>query len=97
MMWSAAQNAAESAGLEIIDAEREPLDFRRHSAESTAEDNGTPNGYVIKTLRCGYVYRNEIMRRAAVVVNKVSVEQTVVRDEAQGAQSLGIESYTKIY
>jgi len=73
MMWNAARNAAESAGLEIIAAEREPLDFLRHSAESAEQDNGIPNGYVIKTLKCGYIYRNEIIRRAAVVVSKTTV------------------------
>ena len=73
MMWNAARNAAESAGLEIIAAEREPLDFLRHSAESAEQNNDIPNGYVIKTLKCGYIYRNEIIRRAAVVVNKTAV------------------------
>ena len=73
MMWNAAKNAAESAGLEIIAAEYEPFDFLRHSAESAEQDNGIPSGYVIKTLKCGYIYRNDIIRRAAVVVNKTAV------------------------
>jgi len=29
-----------------------------------------PNGYVIKTLKFGYIYKDEVIRRAAVIVNK---------------------------
>ena len=72
MMWNAAKSEAEAAGLEMIDACHEPFDFRRHSAEGTEQDDDMPNGYVIKTLKCGYVYKDEIFRRAAVVVNKTS-------------------------
>jgi molecular chaperone GrpE (heat shock protein) len=72
MMWNSAQNAIRTAGLETIDAADEPFDFRLHSAESTEEDNALPNGYVIKTLKHGYIYRDEIVRRALVVVNKIS-------------------------
>ena len=71
MMWNAVKNAAGTAGLEIIDAENEPFDFRLHSAESTDQDDGMPNGYVIKTLKCGYVYREKVIRRAAVIVNAI--------------------------
>jgi len=72
MMWNAAKSAVEAAGLEIIDACREPFDFHRHSVEETEQDNDMPNGYVIKALKCGYVYKDKIVRRAAVVVNKTS-------------------------
>jgi len=77
MMWNAARNAVETAGLEIIDAAGEPFDFRLHSAQSTEQDKGLPNGYVIKTLKYGYIYREEIVRRAVVVVNKVDVVNRV--------------------
>ena len=70
MMWNTAKNATEAAGLEIIDASDEPFDFSRHSAESAEQDDDIPNGYVIKTLKCGYIYKDKIIRRAAVVVNK---------------------------
>jgi len=71
MMWNAAKNALETAGLEVIDAANEPFDFRFHSAESAEQDNNLPNGYVIRTLKYGYIYKEEVMRRALVVVNKV--------------------------
>jgi len=75
LMWNAAKNAAGSAGLEIIDACSEPFDFRFHSVESTGQDNSVPNGYVIKTLKCGYRYNDEVIRRAAVVANKLAADE----------------------
>jgi hypothetical protein len=71
MMRNTAKNAAETAGLEIIEPENEPFDFRLHSAESAEQDINVPNGYVIKTLKLGYVYNNEVARRAAVIINKI--------------------------
>jgi len=71
MMWNSAKTAAESAGLEIIDAGSEPFDFNFHSAENTEQDCYLPNGYVIKTLKCGYIYKDEVVRRASVIVNKI--------------------------
>ncbi|MCL2834576.1 MAG: nucleotide exchange factor GrpE [Treponema sp.] len=70
MMWSAAKNAMETAGLEIIDAANVVFDFRLHSADSAEQDNSLPNGYVIRTLKHGYIYKDEVIRRALVVVNK---------------------------
>ena len=81
MMKNAAANAAETAGLMIIDPANEPFDFRLHTAESTGEDNGLPNGYVIKTLKCGYIYKEEIIRRAAVVINKIKETEKVEETE----------------
>jgi len=81
MMWNAAKNATETAGLEIIDAEREPFDFRLHSAESVEQDDDLPNGYVVKTLKCGYIYKGEVVRRAAVVVNKIYTPDVVYQEE----------------
>lgn len=71
MMWNTAKNAAKSAGLEVITAANEPVNFYLHSIESAESNFDMPNGYVIKTLKCGYIYQNEIIRRAVVMVNKI--------------------------
>jgi molecular chaperone GrpE (heat shock protein) len=70
MMWNAAKSAAGNAGLEIIEKSDEPFDFQRCSVESTGYDGNMPIGYVIKTLKCGYINKDEMMRRAVVVLNK---------------------------
>ena len=71
MMWNKTKNAVEAVGLEIIDANNEPFDFHLHSAENAEQDVNIPNGYVIKTLKFGYMHQNEILRRAAVIINKI--------------------------
>ena len=75
MMWNTAKKAAMAAELEIIDASNEPFDFRLYAAESTECNINMPNGFVIKTLKCGYIYKGEIVRRAAVIVNKLPVNE----------------------
>jgi molecular chaperone GrpE (heat shock protein) len=76
MMWNRAKSAAEAAGLRVIDAGNEPFDFRFHSAESVEQDLAAPDGYVIKTLKSGYIYKDEVLRRAAVIINKIEKNET---------------------
>jgi len=71
MMWNKAKSAIEAVGLEIIDANNVVFDFRLHSAESAEQDINIPNGHVIKTLKLGYMYQDEVIRRAAVIINKI--------------------------
>jgi molecular chaperone GrpE (heat shock protein) len=70
IMWNAAKNKAVEAGLTIIDAEDEPFNFNIHSIKGTAWDDSLPAGYVIKILKCGYIFKDEIVRHAMVIVNK---------------------------
>ncbi|MDR0473336.1 MAG: nucleotide exchange factor GrpE [Treponema sp.] len=71
MMWNTAKNAARATGLEIIEPDNEPFDFRLHSVEGAEQNIDVPNGYVIKTLKFGYIYKGEVIRRAAVIVNRI--------------------------
>jgi molecular chaperone GrpE (heat shock protein) len=70
MMWNSAKSAAETAGLEVIIASNEPVNFNLHAIENAEQNADMPNGYVVKTLKCGYIYQNEIVRRAVVTVNR---------------------------
>jgi molecular chaperone GrpE (heat shock protein) len=70
MMWNAARNKVETAGLTIIDTAAVPFDFNIHSIKGTAYDDSLPAGYVIKILKCGYIFKDEVIRRAAVIANK---------------------------
>jgi molecular chaperone GrpE (heat shock protein) len=71
MMWNRAKSAVEAAGLWIIDADNADFDFRLHSAEGAEQNVDLPNGHVIKTLKFGYIYKDKVIRRAAVIVNKI--------------------------
>lgn len=73
MMWQNAQSSAKANGLEVIDKEGEAFDFRRHSAEGTGisgSNEGHPAGCIVKTLKCGYEYKGNVLRRASVIVSK---------------------------
>ena len=73
MMWNTAKNEAGSAGLTVIDSTDEPFDFNIHSIEATAWDDSLPAGYVIKTIKCGYIFNDGIIRQAAVIINKQEI------------------------
>ena len=72
MMWDSAINTAKTTEVQIINPFNEPFNFLLHSAESADHDINLPNGYVIKTLKCGFIYREKIVRRASVIVNKLT-------------------------
>jgi molecular chaperone GrpE (heat shock protein) len=71
MMLNRAKSAVEAAGISVIDAINEDFDFRFHSAEGAEQDIDMPNGHVIKTLKFGYLYQDKVIRRAAVIINKI--------------------------
>ncbi|MCL2378435.1 MAG: nucleotide exchange factor GrpE [Defluviitaleaceae bacterium] len=74
MMWNAAKKAAATAGLEIIDDSGKPADFKRHRIEGTATDTTVPYGHILQILKCGYLYKNTVLRTASVLVNKEEAE-----------------------
>jgi molecular chaperone GrpE (heat shock protein) len=72
MMWDSAKGKAEEIGLDIIDDESNPFDFTRNSAENTVVDPDLPAGIITKTLKCGYIFNGNIIRRAVVTVNRIN-------------------------
>jgi len=82
MMWNSAKSAVEAVGLDVIEAANEPFDFRLHSAESVEQAIDMPNGHVIRTLKFGYIYKDEVVRRAAVVINRIErIENNADKNE----------------
>jgi len=75
MMWGAARKSLEGAGITTIGGEGFPVDFLLHSPVRTDADERFPEGYVLKTLESGYVYKSEIIKRASVIVNKKNSEE----------------------
>ena len=72
MMWNTAKKSLAAAEIILIDTKNEPFDFRLHSAENTEQNYDLPDGFVLHTLKCGYIYKDEVIRRAAVVINKIN-------------------------
>ncbi|MCL2139011.1 MAG: nucleotide exchange factor GrpE [Treponema sp.] len=73
MMWNTAKNKAETVGLSIIDAADEPFDANIHSIKDTEWDDNLPTGFVVKTLKCGFIFKDAVIRRAAVIINKQEI------------------------
>jgi len=88
MMWNSARSAVEAVGLEVIDAENEQFDFRLHSAEGIEQDIDIPNGYVIRTLKFGYIYQDKVIRRAAVIINKIEQNEQNEENEENGLPNI---------
>ena len=74
MMWGAAKNSLASVGVMAIENDGQPFDPMFETAESTGAYGGMPDGYVLKTLKCGYAYDGKLLRRASVVVNKTGAD-----------------------
>ena len=75
MMWNAAMKIASKTKLTVIDETGIPVDFQRHEAGGVAADESLSNGVIIETLKCGYIYKSEVIRRATVIVNKLPDRQ----------------------
>jgi molecular chaperone GrpE (heat shock protein) len=70
IMHDSALTSLGKVGVSVITPSGVAFDFNQHTAVETAQNEDIPFGYVLKTLKCGYVRDSKILRRAAVVVNK---------------------------
>ena len=72
MMFGRSVKTAKDVELEVIVDEGANFDFRLHTAHGTEEEPNLPDGHIVKTLQCGFIYKDEILRRAVVIVNKLT-------------------------
>jgi len=71
LLWDRTAADLLTRGLFRIEGEGSSFDARIHAAVQTVEDRARPDGTILKVLRCGYMYRSRLLRKAQVVVNKV--------------------------
>lgn len=60
--------ALAEAGLQEIDATRQPFDPNLHEAVSQEDSTEVPEGHVVRQLRKGYKLQERLLRPASVVV-----------------------------
>ena len=78
MMWDIVRGELSSNEISVIDDVQKKFDFTRAATEAITSEESLPDGYVAKTLKCGYIRRGEILRKASVIVNKIkSAEEGV--------------------
>lgn len=70
MIYTQLKSALTEAGLEEIDATKQPFDPNFHEAVSEAETPDAPEGQVVQQLRKGYKLRDRLIRPATVIVAK---------------------------
>jgi molecular chaperone GrpE (heat shock protein) len=68
MIQSQLHNMLENLGIEKIPTVGEKFDTKYHSAVSHIKDDGLGEGIVAEELQGGYVYKDTVIRYAAVVV-----------------------------
>jgi hypothetical protein len=69
MMWEAAVRSLKQAGITIIDGEG-TTDLRLHEPAGTEWNEAYPEGSVLRTVNCGYIYKDNVIKRASVIINK---------------------------
>ena len=74
MMFDRAAKTAKGVGLEVVVDDGKNFDFRLHTAQGTENAHYLPDGHIVRTLQCGFIFKDEILRRAVVVVNKRHVD-----------------------
>ena len=68
MIQQQLHNALKNLGVEKIPAVGEKFDIRYHSAVSHIVDEGVDEGIITQELQGGYMYKDNVIRHAMVVV-----------------------------
>jgi molecular chaperone GrpE len=70
MILARLESALASIGLEVQKTEPgTPFDPNYHEALMTAPSEEYPEGLILQTLQCGYVYQDQLLRPARVTVS----------------------------
>lgn len=70
LLWNSAATDLMSLGLTRIEGEQTRFDVRFHVAVQVQEHKEIQDGMILAVLRCGYLYQNQLLRKAEVVVNR---------------------------
>ncbi|MCL2321001.1 MAG: nucleotide exchange factor GrpE [Oscillospiraceae bacterium] len=71
MIWNSILKKLSLSGLVRIFDEKTKPDAVFNTVISTSEDLSLPEGYIIKTVKSGYIYKNKVIRKSSVIVNKL--------------------------
>lgn len=70
LLWSNTATNLLPHGIIRIEGENTLFNPQIHSAVQTKEEKNIPHGVILEVLRCGYIYKSHVLRKAQVVVNK---------------------------
>ena len=69
-LWSDTSAILLQQGIVRIEGDNTLFDSRLHSVVQVKEDSNIPDGLILDVLRCGYMYKSRLLRKAQVIVNK---------------------------
>jgi molecular chaperone GrpE len=70
MIYRQLMQILEQAGLVPINALGETFDPQKHEAVMQVEDSSAPDNSILEDLRCGYMYKDKVIRPSMVKVAK---------------------------
>jgi len=74
MVWKNIENILMSMGISRIENINTIFNSKINSAKSVVNNDFLQEGMITEVLRCGYMYKSNIIRKAEVVINKNSKE-----------------------
>ncbi|MDR2020162.1 MAG: nucleotide exchange factor GrpE [Treponema sp.] len=86
LLWENSGGILSSCGILRVGGEGQPLDPRFHTVKASAE-SPFPREQVVRVLQSGYLYKNTLIRKAAVVVSRGQEAEETAADT--GAQDEG--------
>jgi len=76
LMWNTVCKIMAVSGLIRIADENTPFNIHLNSIEGVTADTSFANGFIVKVLKSGYLYKGNVCRKAAVIVNKLEEKQS---------------------
>jgi molecular chaperone GrpE (heat shock protein) len=70
MQWTKAGNVLNRYGIIRLEGIGTLFTSSLYVAKAVVEDENIPHGQIIETIRSGYIWQDEILRKAEVVVNR---------------------------
>jgi len=74
MLWNSVLKKISLFGLSRICDERTDFDVAYNTIVGLDEDLTIPVGFIIKTIKSGYIYDGKVVRKSSVIVNKFRKE-----------------------
>jgi len=74
-LWDNVAKTLQLQGIKRIEGKNTRFDPRLNEAKMTTNYDNLPEGIITEVLKCGYIYKSNILRKAEVVVNKKENEE----------------------
>lgn len=91
LLWGNILDNLNLLGIMRVDGLDATFDPRLYTVKMTKDEPDAENGRILEVLRCGYIYKSAVIRKADVVVNKKSKENQEERENKEGKESEALE------